>query len=388
MRTLLTGMGVVSAAGIGIEDSLRSMYSGERNLGGTHLLSTPLEYPVFEVADLPEEYAVPGQRTLGLALLAVEQALDAAGIDRSVTRTRRIGVCLGTTVATQLNDIEFYRTLKAKGSAPMEPVDRYLKGEISATIAGRFRLTGPSLSVVNACSSGTDAIGVGLAWLRSGICDIVVAGGADEMNIVPFCGFASLQVASMEACAPFDSERAGLNLGEGAGVVVMESDVSARDRGAGSGLSVVGYGSCSDAYHLTAPSPDGRGLRDAIGRALSEAGARTEDFAFINAHGTATRDNDKVEGSVFKDIFGPSVKFLSTKGYTGHTLGAAGGIEAVFTAAGLLEAKVPSSAGFSRMDEEIGIAPVTETTAVSGRMALSTSLAFGGNNSAVVIALD
>jgi len=143
----------------------------------------------------------------------------------------------------------------------------------------------------------------------------------------------------------------------------------------------------SDAYHLTAPRPDGVGLKASLRTALDEAGITPRDVSFVNAHGTGTFDNDQVEGKVLEEIFGPELKMLSTKGYTGHTLGAAGGLEAVFTAVGLREGWIPTSAGFLNRDEAIPLAPVREKTSISGRYAVSTSLAFGGNNAAIVIGL-
>jgi 3-oxoacyl-(acyl-carrier-protein) synthase len=266
----------------------------------------------------------------------------------------------------------------------MFPVDRYLDGNLADFIARKIGAQGPALTVVNACSSGTDAIGIALSWLRGGLCDIAIAGGADELNRVPYCGFGSLGIVSHELCAPFDRDRKGLNLGEGAGVVILETGSSALGRGIISGLRLTGYGSSSDAYHLTAPRPDGAGLKKAIGRALDESGIGPDRVSFVNAHGTATPDNDKVEGRVLGAVFGSGVKMASTKGYTGHTLGAAGGIEAVFTAAGLREGWIPGNAGFRTFDDDIGIAPVQEKMIITGSHALSTSLAFGGNNAALV----
>jgi len=141
----------------------------------------------------------------------------------------------------------------------------------------------------------------------------------------------------------------------------------------------------SDAYHLTAPSPDGVGLKASLHTALDEAGITPRDVSFVNAHGTGTHDNDLVEGKVLEEIFGADLKMLSTKGFTGHTLGAAGGLEAVFTALGLREGWIPASAGFMNRDEAIPIEPVREKTMIDGNFAISTSLAFGGNNAAIVI---
>jgi 3-oxoacyl-(acyl-carrier-protein) synthase len=326
-----------------------------------------------------------GQHTLGLAYCAADEAALEAGLDRDSVKGLRVGVCMGTTVASQLNDIGFYRRFRESGDPPLEPVERFLGGDLSECIAKRFELDGPLMTVVNACSSSTDAVGVALSWLGSGLCDMALAGGADELNLVPYCGFASLGIMSPEACSPFDRDRKGLNLGEGAGVLVLETRESAIRRGVDSNLYVAGFGASADAYHLTAPHPEGRGLRRAIDLALREAGLSPSEIAFINAHGTATPDNDRVEGRTLLDIFGPSVKVASTKGYTGHTLGAAGGLEAAFSALALRAGTAPPSAGFDNPDDDIGLLPLTENTPLNGRFVLSTSLAFGGNNAALVL---
>ncbi len=384
-NVLITGMGTISASGRNLGDSLKSMGSGQRNCSDVTLFSTPLAYPVFEVKEIQKKFYLEGSRTLSLALCAVDEALKDAELDN--IKDYRVGVCMGTTVASQLNDVEFYTTYRKTGSALMTPVDRYLEGNLADFIMKKFSINGPALTVVNACSSGTDAIGIALSWLRGGLCDIAIAGGADELNHVPLCGFGSLGVVSQTPCAPFDRDRKGLNLGEGAGALVLETETSSRRRGKKTCLQLCGYGSSADAYHLTAPHPEGTGLKRAITRALSEAKIKQQEVGFINAHGTATQDNDKVEGKALKELFGKGVNIFSTKGFTGHTLGAAGGIEAVYTVAGLKEGWIPGNAGFKNIDDEIGLSPVTEKTSVDANYAMSTSLAFGGNNSALVFAL-
>ncbi len=380
---LITGLGTISAAGNGPAETLASFAQAKRNAGPVTLFPTATDCPVFEVKGLPQEYFLEGQRTISLALVAVDQALAEAGLDD--LSGLRVGVCMGTTVASQLNDLLFYTSYRQQSSTSMVAVDRFLKGNLSEFIARRYKARGPALTVVNACSSGTDAIGIALSWLKSDLCDIVIAGGADELNHIPYCGFGSLGIVNPGLCAPFDRDRKGLNLGEGAGVMIIEKKSSAQQRGISSRLFLGGYGSLSDAYHLTAPSPDGVGLKSSLRTALLEAAIAPEDVCFVNAHGTGTFDNDQVEGNVLHEIFGADLKMLSTKGYTGHTLGAAGGLEAVFTALGLREGWIPASAGFQNQDEAIPLAPVREKTAVSGCYAVSTSLAFGGNNAAIVI---
>jgi 3-oxoacyl-(acyl-carrier-protein) synthase len=338
---------------------------------------------VFEVSDLRERAGGDEMRTIQLALCAVDEALGEAGL-RSKLSAFRVGVCLGTTVASQLNDLEFYRSYRRSEPLAMPPLDRYLKGNLAQAVARAIGARGPAVTVVNACSSGADAIGVALSWLRNGVCDVAVAGGADELSRVPLCGFGALGILSDSICAPFDRDRKGLNLGEGAGILVLESERACLARGVEAVVRVSGYGSAADAYHLTAPRPDGSGLEASLRRAMAEAAIGPDDVCFVNAHGTATPDNDKIEGSVFARVFGSGVRFLSSKGFVGHTLGAAGGLEAAFTAAALREGWVPASAGFANQDEEIRLSPVTEKTPVEGRFAISTSLAFGGNNAAIV----
>ncbi|MDH5756207.1 MAG: beta-ketoacyl-[acyl-carrier-protein] synthase family protein [Nitrospinota bacterium] len=385
---VISGMGVISATGGDLAESLSSLEKGQRNfLPKATLFPTSLDFPVFQASSLPDRYHLEGRRSISLALCAVDEALAEAGLANGLDGAR-VGVCLGTTVSSQLNDQKFYFTLRQEGAAPLEPVDRYVKMELSSYIKEKIGARGPALTVVNACSSGSDALGVALSWLRHGVCDIVVAGGADELSHIPLCGFVSLGIVSPSPCAPFDKNRKGLNLGEGAGVLVLESQSSAKKRGAPSRLRLLGYGSCADAYHLTAPRPDGAGLITAIHRAMMEAGISPEQIGFINAHGTATPDNDKVEGKVFQQLFGEKILTHSTKGYTGHTLGAAGGIEAVFAAAFLREGWMPGSAGFETYDEEVGLAPVGRKTVSDATHALSTSLAFGGNNAALIMGIE
>jgi 3-oxoacyl-(acyl-carrier-protein) synthase len=385
MSAIISGMGVISAAGRDLIQTLNAFGRGRRNAGPPSLFPTTLPYPVFE-ADGLASGARGGRRgrTLRLALHAVRAALRDSGLPGDLSGLR-VGVCLGSTVSCQFNDLGFYTRFRKSGRGPMAPVDRYLGGELGAAVSRVFKAFGPSFTVANACSSGTDAIGAALSWLEGGVCDIAIAGGADELSRVPYSGFGALSVLSDALCRPFDRDRAGLNLGEGAGVLVLETEESARRRGRKPELVLGGFGAACDAHHLTAPRPDGSGLEAALRKALARANADPSEVCFVNAHGTATRDNDSVEAAVLCRVFGRSVKFFSTKGYTGHTLGAAGGLEAAFTAAGLREGWIPPSAGFENPDPGIPITPVAERTGFRGRFAVSTSLAFGGNNAALVI---
>jgi len=385
-RVWISGVGTISAAGVDVQSTLNCFADGARHFSKIFPFETDVVQPAFQVqAPLPN----PGgqherNRTFRLAMHAVHQALKDAELE-TVPSGTRVGICMGTTVACQLNSLPFYAAWRKNENPPLDRVYDFLNSNLAQATGKALKVTGPRLTIVNACSSGTDAIGVAASWIRAGLCDVAIAGGADEMYTVPLSGFWSLGVMSTEPCMPFDRDRSGLNLGEGAGMVVLESPAFAESRGKKNQFEVAGYGSAGDAYHLTAPHPQGRGLDAAIRAALAQANITPDKISFVNAHGTATLDNDRTEAKVLSTLFGPELEFLSTKGYTGHTLGAAGGLEAVFALLGLRESWIPASAGFKNRAEDLGIAPVAQTTKIDGEYAMSTSLAFGGNNSALIV---
>lgn len=382
----VTGLGVLCAAGVGLDACLGSMFRGERAPAPPTLFATdhPERYPVLEIpADRFPREEGPLLRTSLLGLAAAREALADAVLTPELLVGKRVGVIVGTTVGSAMNNEGFYRAFRDGERPEMAAIDRFRASNPAAVIARELGLTGPTQTVVNACSSGTDALGIGAGWLRAGLCDLVLAGGADELCRTTYNGFASLMIANPQPCRPFDRDRRGLNLGEGAGLVLLEPASAARQRGARERGRLLGYGAAADAYHLTAPSPDGKGLRRALAEALAQAGVTATELAFVNAHGTGTADNDRVESRVLHELL-PQVPFHSTKGFTGHTLGAAGGIEAVFTVAFLERGEIPASIGFATPDPELPATPVRQNTEVTGRAALSESLAFGGNNAVAV----
>jgi 3-oxoacyl-[acyl-carrier-protein] synthase-1/3-oxoacyl-[acyl-carrier-protein] synthase II len=286
-----------------------------------------------------------------------------------------------------MNNEDFYRQYLKGESPDMAPITRYLNSNPATVIAREFDLCGPCQTVVNACSSGTDAIGLGASWVQSGLCDIVIAGGTDELCHVTYNGFISMMIADSAPCKPFDRDRKGLNLGEGSAMLILESETSRRARNKKARAFILGYGASCDAYHFTARHPEGRALRRAIGEVMGLGNFTARDIAFVNAHGTGTADNDRAESLVLADML-PGVPFLSTKGYTGHTLGAAGAIEAAFTVACLEMGKIPKNAGFLTPDPDLPVTPVIVETAVKGTVALSESLAFGGHNGVLAFGLE
>jgi len=380
----ITGMGCICAAGHNLSDSMASLFSGSRapappvNFTSNH----PINYPVFEV----QNFTVPADllRTSALGLHAAREALADAGLERQLLDRVRVGVCVGTTVGCAISNEIFCREYRSVTAPGMAPLERVLRSNPAAVIAREFGFSGPCQTIVNACSSGTDAVGLAASWIRSGVCDVALAGGADELGRITYIGFISLLITDESPCKPFDINRKGLNLGEAGAMMVLESEQIRAMRKKKARSFVLGFGSACDAYHLTAPRPDGTGLKHAIAEALACNNTDPGLIAFVNAHGTGTPDNDRVETRVLAEVL-PGVPFLSTKGYTGHTLGAAGAIEAVFTAACLERGEIPANAGFATPDPELGGSPVTANTPFSGTVALSESLAFGGNNSVIIL---
>jgi 3-oxoacyl-[acyl-carrier-protein] synthase II len=389
----ITGMGCLCAPGRTLTQCLESIFRKHREPAPPLRFTPnhPVSYPVFEVADDLTSLSIKGSgdisRTARLALAAALEAIENAGLDRKMLRDKRVGVCLGTSVGNAMNSETFHRQLRKDEEPEMDPITRYLRSNPVDVLVREFDLIGPSQTVVNACSSGTDAIGLGALWIQSGLCDMVLAGGADELCHVTYNGFISLMITDDSPCKPFDRDRKGLNLGEGAAVLVLESERSRQARGKASRAFVRGYGASCDAHHLTAPHPEGRGLKQAIEEAIRLSGISVEELGFINAHGTGTKDNDRVESQVFTDLL-PGVPFLSTKGYTGHALGAAGAIEAALTVACLEGGRIPESVGFATPDPELPAYPVGCEMRIEGTIALSESLAFGGHNAVLVFGME
>ncbi|MBI9080499.1 MAG: beta-ketoacyl-[acyl-carrier-protein] synthase family protein [Pseudodesulfovibrio sp.] len=383
----IIGAACICAAGATLDDCMDSMLAKRGAPVAPSLFKCELTeiYPVFEV---PNEFINNSSphltRTANLLRATVDDAFTGSGISHKNLESLKVGVCIGTSVGASLSFLDFYRTWKQGRHPELDPIHRYLKSNPADIIVNQYALDGPSQTVVNACTSGTDAIGIGASWIRHGLCDIVIAGGTDELSEISYNGFASLKITSPEPCRPFDKDRSGLNLGEGAGVLLLASDnavdkLSPRIRG-----KVLGYGTFGDAHHLTAPHPKARGLKMALKAAFKNTTLGYGDIDFINVHGTGTPTNDHVEGLALQEIF-PTTPYSATKGFTGHTLGAAGAIEAAFTLACMERGELPPSKGFAEVDPGIGCRPIAERTQKSCRYALSQSLAFGGNNSVLIL---
>lgn len=383
MKPSILGMGVISALGNSIAETRVNIFQETPRLPALPTrFNTTLPLPVFEVPGLIPDPYQPGNVNTQLLKIALNEALDNAAISIHELQQLRVGVAIGTTVGTQLNNIPYYAQLRADQASDGEPLKSYVNGHPAEWVRRTYNLHGPAITVSNACASGADAIGIGMLWLEQDVCDLVIVGGTDELNKVPFVGFNALGVCSTSPCRPFDANRSGLNLGEAAGVLIL-SKAKQTPR------HVIGYGKTADAFHITSPATNGVDLERAIQIAITQAGIAIEDIAFINAHGTGTQANDLVEATVFHRLLPQGIPFMSTKGMTGHTLGAAGAIEAIFSIIMLEEQKAARSIRFETQSADIPISPLKAPMPLHhARYALSTSLAFGGSNSALILSLE
>jgi 3-oxoacyl-(acyl-carrier-protein) synthase len=403
-RIAVSGLGCCSAAGPDVPSVRKNITRAHCRIDRTDLFSPCPVAPVFAVEkvdvsdglrqvlgrELDRRYLAALNRTTVLAVTAIAEALRHAAIRPEDLQRQKVGIALGTTVGCSFLNEEYYRNWKEGRTQNDGPIFDYLSTNLAEQVQRILQVTGPRAVITNACASGTDAIGLALGWLRHGLCDIAIAGGADGLSRVACHGFSSLMLASKNPCRPFDAGRDGLNLGEGAGVLIMEREASALVRQAPIPGWVLGYGSASDAHHPTAPHPEGRGLQAAILQAVHDAGITTADIGFINAHGTGTPANDRAELTALAHLgFAdrPDCPVVSTKGATGHTLGAAGGIEAVLTLCTLNSGTTFGSTGCISRDTALPLVVPTagEQCQLTGRIGMSESLAFGGGNSAIIL---
>lgn len=399
---VVTGYGAITALGENCQAAFRNMADGLMcNVSmGEGFFPSGFSAPCFQVSSVAPEAGRSrlddlisttqiSNRTVLLTLLAVAEGLHRAGLSLNDICKKRVGVVLGTTVGCTFHNEEYYIKWRDGREPDPEPLLAYLGSNLADKVKELLGVVGPGLVITNACASGTDAIGVAKTWLQNNICDIAIAGGADELSRVACHGFKSLMLYSEKRCTPFDTHRQGLNLGEGAGILVMEKQTDVEKRGQEILGKVRGYGIGGDAYHPTAPHPEGRGLQCAIHGALQDGGLFVDDICLINAHGTGTPANDLAETNAISAVgFAPDrVSVVSTKGFTGHTLGAAGGVEAVYTLMALNQGRVLGTGGCHHIDPQL-VFPVlseSESQVLSGKIGMSQSLAFGGSNSALVI---
>lgn len=399
-RVVITGMGVVAPNGNGLRAFVENTLAGK--IGIKKISKFDAEPTGIAVAGEVDDFdprAVVGKkaaRRMDLysqyAVQTAVEALEMAGINEENTKPTDLGVIDGSGIGGLTTIQEQIIKMHDKGPKRVSPmfVPMAIANMAAGNIAIRANAQNICTSIVTACATGTNSIGEAYRQIKEGRAQAMIAGGAEaSVNEIGISGFAALNALStttdpLKASKPFDRDRNGFVLGEGGGALVLESLEHAQARGANIIGEVVGYGATGDAYHITAPDPEGKGAARAMQQAIDEAGIKPAEVAYINAHGTATHANDSGEALAINKVFGKDSDVLvsSTKGMTGHLLGAAGAIEAVITVAALQQGKLPMNVGCENQDEECQINLVDKENQVApdAQYALSNSFGFGGHN--------
>lgn len=405
-RIVVTGMGVVSPVGIGINKFWNSLIGGKSGIDKiTAFNAEDLPSKIAgEVRDFnPEDYIDRKElkrldRFTQFAVAATKMAFEDAQLDLSKIDPTRVGVILGSGIGGANTWEEQHTILLEKGPRRVSPffIPMMIINRASGQTAMAFNLKGPNFTVVTACASGTNAIGEAFRVLQRGDADIIVSGGTEaSITMLSLAGFSSMKALSTrndeptKASRPFDRDRDGFVIGEGAGIVILETLESALSRNARIYGEIVGYGSTADAYHLTQPAPEGEGASRAMMASILDAGLKPEDVDYINAHGTSTPLNDKFETMAIKNTFGKHAYELavsSTKSMTGHLLGAAGAIEFIAATLAVYNDEIPPTINYENPDPECDLNYVpNKSIKRQVNVALSNSMGFGGQNASVVV---
>lgn len=405
-RVVVTGAGAVTPIGIGRETYWKALREGVCGIKPIRSFDAS-EYTTQVAAEIedfvPENYipkkeAKRMDRFTQFAVAAAKLAVEDGGLDLEAVDADRFGCVVGSGIGGLLTMEEEHAKLLAKGPGRVSPflIPMMIGNMAAGAVSMALNAKGPNYCVVTACASGTNAVGEGFRLIQRGDADLVLAGGT-EASITPFgiAGFCSMKAMSTRnddpktASRPFDVDRDGFVMGEGSGILLLESLEHALARGANILGEVVGFGMSADAYHITSPAPGGEGAARSMKSALADAGIEPSAIAYINAHGTSTPYNDKFESMAIKSVFGEHAKNLcvsSTKSMTGHLLGASGAIEAVACLLAVKEDYMHGTYGIQNIDPEIGL----EVLANQGRAAeveyaLSNSLGFGGHNATLIL---
>jgi len=405
-RVVVTGMGVVSPIGIGVKEFEEGIFSGKNGIKKITRFDTSSYKSRIggEITNLNVgDYLSPKDirrmdRFTQFGMIAAMEAIEQAGLNVNSKNSEKIGVLVGSGVGG-LQTVEREKAvLMEKGPQRVSPflVPMLITNIASAYIAIKYGFRGPNLSISTACATGTHAIGEAFRMIQRGEADAMVAGGAEAaitpLGLAGFCAMRALSTRNDEperASRPFDRERDGFVIGEGAGILILEELEFARKRGANIWAEVIGFGMSSDAYHITQPVADGRGIRIAMENALKDAKVNLQDVDYINAHGTSTPLNDRVETKSIKDLFKDrayEIPVSSTKSMTGHLLGATGGVEAIACILAIQRKRVPPTINYEFPDPDCDLDYVpNEAREIDVRIAMSNSMGFGGHNATIVI---
>lgn len=393
-KIFITGLGVISAIGTNVAESLDALTHQRSGIGTLRHLHTRHQQtlPAGEVnltdQQLIERCGLPAEikttRTALLGLIAAREAVKQAGI--TDMHTYRTGIVSATSVGGMCvtENLWFDYLNTEKTGDFLKYIETHECGDSTEFIADELGITDYLSTISTACSSSANAIMFGCRLIKNGLLDRVLVGGTDSLSRFTMNGFNTLMILSTEPCKPFDAERKGLNLGEGAGFLVIESERAAKNKPILAELS--GYGNANDAFHQTASSPDGAGAYLAMEKAFKISGLKPVNIDYINAHGTGTTVNDFSEGTALDRMFSKSVPAISsTKAYTGHTLAACGGIEAVFSILAIQHNLIFPNLNFNKQMPELNFTPATVLkTDKAIRHVLSNSFGFGGNTSALI----
>ncbi|MEI6311639.1 MAG: beta-ketoacyl-[acyl-carrier-protein] synthase family protein [Bacteroidota bacterium] len=402
-KVFITGKGVISSIGKNAEENYQSLIHKKHGLKYTQLLNTFHKevFPVCEIdmtneeliALLGIENPVGYTRTALLGMIAVKEALEDAGIEwknNTLEKKYKTALINSTTVGGMRHTEEVYLDLLKPDiqSESESYIDTHDLGECTERIADYFGVHSYVTTISTACSSSANSIMLGMRLIQQGIVDRAICGGTDSLSKFTINGFNTLMILDKEHCRPFDNTRVGLNLGEGAGYIILESERIVNHEHKKPTCYVSGFANTNDAFHQTASSPEGDGAYMAMDQALAYAHLKPSDISYINVHGTATPNNDLSEGRAIERLFGTTEtpKFSSTKPFTGHTLAACGGIEAVYAMLAIEHQVIFPSLNFKDKMEELTIQPTTDIIEnYKVDHVLSNSFGFGGNNSTVII---
>jgi 3-oxoacyl-[acyl-carrier-protein] synthase II len=396
-RVVITGLGAVSSIGASLDEFWKSLLEGECGIRPFSLFD-PASYrtqTAAQVPEIPDSFLTAAERRrmsradrMGVA--AAREAIAASGLELSREDPSRLGVILGGGTSGLIDSEAFFELYLRGRKARPSKVLNHLPDSITDRVAQRFGLEGIKSTITTACSSSANAMGYAFDAIAAGLADVIVTGGSDVLARLTYGGFNSLRSVDPEPCRPFDRERKGLSIGEAAGILVFEEEGRARRRRAPIVAEFRGYGVTSDAHHMTAPDPSGAAGGRTIRAALKDAGVNADDVDYVNAHGTATPQNDSAETAALKNALGDRARRIpvsSIKSMIGHCLCASGAIEAVATALTVRDGKVPPTIHYEHPDPacDLDYVPNAARDAVVD-VALSNSFAFGGNSSVVVLA--
>ncbi len=405
-QVVITGIGLVSPVGLNAKESWEALLAGRSGIGpitrfdasdfASRIAGEVTDFDALSVID--KKAARKMDRFTQFAIVAAMGALEDAGFRIEPSNADRIGVYIGSGIGGLPLLEKQHRELLDRGPRRISPF--FIPGMIVNLAAGQVSIfvgaKGPNLAVATACATGTHAIGESYRLIREGYCDRMIAGGTEAV-ITPlavggFCAMKALSARNDEpekASRPFDAERDGFVMGEGAGILLLEDRESAEARGARIYAEIVGYGMSGDAYHLSAPSEDGEGAARAMQMALDQAGCQATDVDYINTHGTSTPAGDRVEVMAIKRIFGEHAYSMvcgSTKSMTGHLLGAAGGLETAISALAVYHDRVPPTINQTTNDPECDLdCQPNESRQMTVRSALNNSFGFGGTNASILL---